>query len=161
MIRQTNDVSPEPSPLATARRAPQTLARLAKQVEVALAGADLSLSQYRTLVFLSAVDAEMASALASKLDISRPSVTALVDGLEARGLVERTAAKGDRRRVEHRLTPAGEAALAAADRAVGDWLDAIAAHLDPADRAAAFEGLAAWADALDRARHALLAGADG
>ena len=87
---------------------------------MALAEVDLSLAQYRSLVFLSEVDAAAASALAAKLDVSRPSITSMIDGLVARGFVERRPTMSDRRKVAHHLTPYGEAALAGADAAGGD-----------------------------------------
>ena len=61
-------------------RAGRVGARLARQVEVGLAQVELSLSQYRTLMFLDEGSAA-ASALADHLAVSRPSVTAVVDGL--------------------------------------------------------------------------------
>jgi DNA-binding MarR family transcriptional regulator len=100
----------------------RTIARLARQVERALTGVELSLAQYRVLAFLSEVDSALASALARRLDVSRPSITTLVDGLAGRGLVERRPASDDRRQVEHRLTKAGERALQAADEAVDERL---------------------------------------
>ena len=90
------------------------LARLSRIVENALGDDDLSLSQYRLLAFLAQGD-WAASALADKLDVSRPSITGLVDGLVKRGLVERRPSTDDRRRIDHVLTPAGKAALAEAD----------------------------------------------
>jgi long-chain acyl-CoA synthetase len=130
----------------------RTLARLAKQVEVALAQVDLSLSQYRVLVYLSEADGAAASALAIRLDVSRPSVTALIDGLETRGLVARRVAAEDRRRVEHRLTPAGETALARADAAVAGRLDVIVDQIDDRRAQAAVLGVEHWGDALTLAR---------
>jgi long-chain acyl-CoA synthetase len=135
----------------------RTLARLAKQVEMALGGSDLSLSQYRVLVFLSEFDAAAASALATRLDVSRPSVTALVDGLEARGLVERHPSANDRRRVEHHLTVDGKRALATADRAIGERLDILVGRLDDDQAEPAVTGIEIWGDALGRARAAYLA----
>lgn len=135
----------------------RTIARLARHVEKALVEVELSLPQYRVLVFLSEVDSAMASALASRLDVSRPSITTLVDGLVSRGLVERRPARDDRRRVEHRLTAAGERALNAADDAVDQRLAQLGERLDARDARVAFSGLAAWRTALTRAREALLA----
>jgi long-chain acyl-CoA synthetase len=143
---------PEPSSAAPGR----TVARLARHVEKALADVELSLAQYRVLVFLSEVDSAMASALASRLDVSRPSITALVDGLAARGLVERRPARDDRRRVEHRLTAAGERALHAADHAVDRRLTQLTDLLDRQQAREASTGLSAWRVALTRAREALL-----
>jgi len=82
------------------------LARLARQVEVGLATVDLSLAQYRFLALL-AEGSSAASALASGLTVSRPSVTAVADGLVSRGLVERRADGDDRRVVGHTLTAKG------------------------------------------------------
>ncbi|MEK7848888.1 MAG: MarR family transcriptional regulator [Chloroflexota bacterium] len=47
------------------------------------------------------------SHLSLRLKVSRPTVTSVVDGLVARGLVERMAEPGDRRRVKLSLTPEG------------------------------------------------------
>jgi long-chain acyl-CoA synthetase len=102
----------------------RTIARLARQVECAVATVDLTLSQYRVLGILGE-GREAASALADKLAVSRPSVTGVVDGLVARGLVRRGQADGDRRRVDIDLTDSGRALLAAADGAVDARLDRI------------------------------------
>ena len=103
-------------------------ARLARQVEVGLSQIDLTLSQYRTLMFLDEGWAA-ASVLADHLAVTRPSVTAVVDGLVARGLVERKPHESDRRRIEHRLTEQGRQVLCQADRAVEARLREIAGHL--------------------------------
>lgn len=108
-------------PRAAARcitpHAGHTLARLARQIELAVATVDLTLSQYRVLAILGD-GCEAASALAEKLAVSRPSVTGVVDGLVARGLVRRDHIAGDRRRIDIGLTDAGRLVLAAADAAV-------------------------------------------
>ena len=61
---------------------------MARHVELAVATVDLTLSQYRVLGTLGD-GREAASGLAQKLAVSRPSVTGVVDGLVARGLVRR------------------------------------------------------------------------
>ena len=130
------------------------LARLAKQIELGLATVDLSPPQYRVLVSLAEGKAA-ASALADRLAVSKPSVTAVVDGLVERGLVERRHEVADRRRVAHELTPAGRRLLIAADEAVDTRLETIASHLDDADEeAAAMSGFDVWRRALDAARDA-------
>ncbi len=140
------------------RRAGRAVAWLAKQVEVALAGADLTLAQYRVLGLL-AEGSAISSAISERLAVRPPSVTVLVDGLVARGLVDRTADTGDRRRVPVAVTPAGRDALAAADAAVGARLVEIAAWLGDGDGGrGAVEDLARWSGAL-AARH--LAGQGG
>jgi DNA-binding MarR family transcriptional regulator len=123
-------------------------ARLAKHVDGALAHIELSLPQYRVLVIL-AKGSAAASALASRLAVSPPSVTALVGGLVSRGLVERQAVSGDRRRVDHVLTDDGRRVLAEADAAVNRRLDEVAAYLPPAERTRAIAGLHLWHKAMD------------
>lgn len=134
-------------------------ARLARQVDVGLSEVDLSLPQYRILMFL-AEGSVAASALADSLAVSRPSVTAVVDGLVSRGLVERRHDEGDRRRVGHALTDDGRRLLAEADRAVDARLCEIAKFLPvDTDAEAAFEGLERWRHALDAFRAARKGGA--
>jgi long-chain acyl-CoA synthetase len=161
VIRQTNDVTVEPSgdsPVTV--EGARALARLAKSAEMALGGVDLSLPQYRVLIFLADHDAAAASALAARLDVTRPTITAIVDGLVARGFVERRPAQDDRRRVEHHLTAAGEQVLHDGDQAVIARLGSVAAHLDPEEVTQAAAGLERWGDGLNRARAAFLHEAD-
>ena len=101
-----------------------TIARLARHVELAVASVDLTLSQYRVLSILGE-GREAASALAEKLAVSRPSVTGVVDGLVARGLVRRDQGDGDRRRVDVDLTESGRELLVAADLAVDQRMERI------------------------------------
>jgi long-chain acyl-CoA synthetase len=119
-----------------------------------LAQVDLSLSQYRTLMLLDEGTAA-ASFLADSMAVSRPSVTAVVDGLVSRGLVERKHDDDDRRRVEHRLTEQGRRVLCAADGAVEARLREIAGHLPNEEQTAeAFAGLELWRSGLDAFRAA-------
>lgn len=130
----------------------RVIARLARQVELAVATVELTLSQYRALSSL-ADGKEAASVLADKLAVSRPSVTGVVDGLVGRGLVERHHDDGDRRRIGLDLTPAGRRVLAAADREIARRLNEVASY----GTGATFEPLAPWKEALDAyraARHA-------
>ena len=129
------------------------VARLARVMETALGEADLSPSQYRVLSFLSEDGANAAAtALAGRMAVSKPSITALVDGLVQRGLVERRPSEDDRRRVQHVLTPIGLEALDRADAAVNAQLEQLIGFLEPDERAAAGPGLAQWGEALVRAR---------
>jgi long-chain acyl-CoA synthetase len=124
------------------------LARLSRIVEHALVGEDLTLPQYRLLAFLAQGD-WAASALADRLDVSRPSITALVDALVRRGLVERRTGTDDRRRVEHVLTPDGRTALHAADRRADDALAGVLGELDPTVAADAHRALCSLQEAMD------------
>jgi long-chain acyl-CoA synthetase len=122
----------------------RTAAWLAKQVEIGLATADLSAPQYRALGFLDESSA-VSSDLAERLAVRPPSVTAIVDGLVARGLVERRHVVSDRRLVDHVLTDSGRQALDTADAAVAGRLSEIAACLDTTEETErAFDGLVAW-----------------
>jgi DNA-binding MarR family transcriptional regulator len=120
---------------------------LARQVESVLAEHDLTLAQYRLLALLDERP-EMASALAEKLTVSRPSVTTVVDGLAARGLVERSHDTTDRRRVNHVLTKAGAAVLRQAEEAVEAGLRAVLDQLDPSGAHDIAAGLGALGDTL-------------
>jgi long-chain acyl-CoA synthetase len=132
-------------------------ARLGRAVENALATVDISLPQYRMLVFLSEGGPAAASALAGKLGVSRPSVTALVDGMVARGWVERSTDPVDRRRVAHGVTDEGLLALARADEVVEARLAELARSIpDPERRAVAYAGLAEWEAAMNAERDAKL-----
>jgi len=135
--REVVGVSRPPEVDSEVGAAPGTYGRaaawLSKQVELALVGVGLSLPQYRILGLLGE-GAAMPSALAERLTVARPTVTAVVDGLEARGLVERAPGPlTDRRRVTHTLTPEGRRLLARADGAVDARLADIAASLDGAE----------------------------
>ena len=135
-------------PIEVATRA---AARLSKTVERALEEVDLSLPQYRLMVLL-ADGSAVATALARRLTVSRPSITALADGLVERGFVERLPDARDRRCVTHSLTPAGRTALGRGDLSIRDRLEATVSHLPVRKRRAAVDGLALWLEALDTAR---------
>jgi long-chain acyl-CoA synthetase len=126
----------------------RTAAWLAKQVEIGLGTVDLSLPQYRILGLLDE-QSTASSDLAQRLAVRPPTVTAVVDGLVARGLVERHPVAGDRRRVDHMLTPAGRDVLDAADAAVESRLREVTDAMDdPEATEEAFAGLARWRRAL-------------
>jgi long-chain acyl-CoA synthetase len=84
--------------------------------------------------------------------VRRPSITALIDGLVARGLVDRRQEDADRRRVALRLTDEGTRTLAEADRAVDEYLIAIAGHLPDKEEAMALRSLELWARAMVESR---------
>jgi DNA-binding MarR family transcriptional regulator len=86
----------------------------AKAVQASLSGPfearhGLSLSEVDTLANLSVAPegALRMSQISAALVTNRPAVTRLVDGLEAKGLVERRALPGDRRAVKAAITEAG------------------------------------------------------
>jgi long-chain acyl-CoA synthetase len=143
--------SAETSPVsggAPRRPVGRSAAWLAKQVELALAGVDLSLPQYRVLGLL-AEGSAMSSALAARLAVRPPSITAVVDGLVTRGLVTRRRTEDDRRRVPLAITAKGERLLAAADSATESRLGAIACCLSDAEAGARLlDDLELWRQAV-------------
>ena len=134
-------------------RVAQVIARLARHEEVALSHVGLSPAQYRVLSFLDGGPSN-AAALARKLAVSPPSLTTVVDGLVARGLVERRHDPHDRRRVGHRLTDEGTRALEEADRIVEERLQEVLGYVSPRFAERALRGLEAWQMPLDRWRAA-------
>ena len=130
---------------------------LAKSIEVALHEVDLSPSQYRLLIFLAEAPAA-ATVLADKLAVTRPSLTALVDGLAARGFVVREPDPEDRRRVTHQISDAGSAAIDAADTSIQDRLTTWLGSRLPEDRVADVNrGLETWHEGMVEARARLVA----
>ncbi len=139
----------DPQVVAAARAA----AKLARQVSIPLGEVDLSLPQYRVLAFLDEGEAAP-SDLAGRLSVSRPSITALMDGLITRGLVERRPDTDDGRRVHHHLTDDGRDTLQRADQAVGDRLVAIGTHMTTGDPDVLIASLARFGEAIRTARAA-------
>ncbi|MCU1373547.1 MAG: MarR family transcriptional regulator [Actinomycetia bacterium] len=136
--------------------AARAAARLTRQVEQAVAAVGLSVSQYRVLAIL-AEERAAAGGLAERLAVRPPSVTSVVDGLVARGLMQRGVDADDRRRQVLEVTPAGERVLAEADEAVAGRLRELADRLDARRADRAMSALCDWNVALDRARDARLA----
>jgi DNA-binding MarR family transcriptional regulator len=131
----TNDDST--AALAAAARA---VAFAARRLERCLG--EMTLPQLRVLTLV-ASSPERANRIAELAAVSRPSLTGLLDGLEARGWVRRVDVVGDRRGVLLEVTTAGTEALASADVAMAGALGQLLDLADPDDRAAVESGLAA------------------
>jgi long-chain acyl-CoA synthetase len=151
MVVESSGVGADPGGTPGTSGSGRVVARLARVVEGALGDVGLSLPQYRLLALL-ADGSSAAAALAERLAVSRPSITALVDGLVHRDYVERRPDPDDRRRVSHTLTGRGRAALDAGDVAVDAAMDRLAGHLPPERVPPAHAALADWGAALDAAR---------
>lgn len=115
-------------------------ARLAKVSGSALAEVDLTLAQYRVLVFLDRGE-RPASHVATLLDVAPSTVTSVVDGLCARGLVERGEDLRDRRRVVLSLTALGATQLDRGDRVVAERLGRLLQRLSDQDADTVLVGL--------------------
>jgi DNA-binding MarR family transcriptional regulator len=137
----------------------RALLRLSKQAESTLGEFQLSIAQYRVLDRLVGGHAAGKS-LADWLAVRPPTVTVIVDGLVARGLVARELDPTDRRRVTHRLTDAGRTVFETASAAIAAKLNRVAAHAEtPDDAHTMVAGLGLWNSALARAASAPAAGA--
>lgn len=112
----------------------------------ALAPWDLSPHQARALRVISEHDGVRLSDLAEALRIAPRSATEVADGLQERGLVERTPDPGDRRAVLLRLTDGGRRIRAEVDRARAADNEVLFARLSPDDRAALTRLLTALLD---------------
>lgn len=128
----------------------RAVARLARLIE--RADTDLSLPQYRVLAMVAAGD-ERATRLASRLNLAKPTITAMVESLVERGLIRREEVAGDRRAVGLRITAAGEAALESAEVAMMARVMPVLDRLDDSERALV---LAAF-DAVERSLDAAVA----
>src|SRR5260370_22534926 len=95
----------------------------------------LTLSQLRALDFLANNPDAALSAVADYVGLALPSTSALVDGLVRRGLVARLDAPEDRRRLQLRLTGAGNRALCTALAVAQAALAPRFAALAPRERA--------------------------
>ncbi|MGQ0569312.1 MAG: MarR family winged helix-turn-helix transcriptional regulator [Armatimonadota bacterium] len=117
---------------------------------------NLSVPQFRTLMFLHRHEGTSLSDAAEHLELALPSVSKLIDGLVVRGVVARSHHTGDRRRVTLALTPAGRQILQLAREAAHAYLAGMLAPLPPPERAALARGMRALRIALkpDQAQRA-------
>jgi DNA-binding MarR family transcriptional regulator len=74
-------------------------------------GADLSVPQFRSLLFLQRTPGAALRRVAEHLGLTPPTVSIMIHGLVERGLVERPDSAADRRRAELRLTARGDALI--------------------------------------------------
>ncbi len=119
----------------------------------------LSIPQFRTLMFLRRREGSSLSDAAEHLGLALPSVSKLIDGLVARGMVRRRPHPGDRRRMTLALTGDGREALQAAREATQAHLAAVLARLPAAERATVAAAMRALRKvfAPDREQHAVRA----
>lgn len=109
---------------------------------------DMTLAQFRVLSVV-ASSPERASRIAERADMSRPSLSGLLDGLASRGWVERRVVAGDRRGVRLEVTPNGHAALRRAQAAVSEAMAAILVDVPFDERDAVRRALVVLARAFD------------
>lgn len=103
--------------------------------------ADLSVPQFRVLVFLARSDGASLSDVAAHLGLTPPTTSVMVDGLVSRGLVARQANPDDRRRITLGLTATGQAAMASAQQITRNRLAERLAELPDAERLAIVQAM--------------------
>jgi DNA-binding MarR family transcriptional regulator len=108
---------------------------------------EMTLPQLRVLSLV-ASSPERANRIAERAAVSRPSLTGILDGLEARGWVRRVDVVGDRRGVLLEVTGAGTEALRQAEHAMTGALDGVLDAADPAGRRTIIAGLTALGQVL-------------
>ncbi len=131
-------------PSVAAVNAVRALARASRVIE--RASAPLSLPDYRVLAAVVSGEAR-ASRLADRLAIGKPAISASVDSLCKRGLLERSLVEGDQRATALSLTADGLAIFAYVEAAMAGRLAALA-ELTP-DPARMLEALAWLGEAIE------------
>lgn len=131
-----------PGPLAV--EAVQSLTRASKILERASGG--LSLAHYRVLAAVAAGDAR-ASRVAARLALGKPTVSASVEALSARGLLVRSGVACDQRAVQLSLTAAGATVLESAQLSMTSALEDLAARTGRRDEV--ISALVALGSAID------------
>ena len=124
----------------------RALATGARAIERVLG--DMTLAQFRVLSVV-ASSPERASRIAERADMSRPSLSGLLDGLASRGWVERRVVADDRRGVRLEVTPQGHAALRRARAAVSEAMAAILVDVPCDERDGVRRALVVLARAFD------------
>jgi DNA-binding MarR family transcriptional regulator len=109
----------------------------------------ISLAQSRLLRVLARDGALPAGQLAARLGISAASGTQLIDGLESRGLLERTRSDNDRRSVTIELTAAGQERAVQAREQHRRLFESALADLSPDELEAGVDVLGRCATYLD------------
>ena len=121
------------------RKSPGYLLRCAHQFSVAIVAEhltplNLTSVQFATLVALNDHPGVDATRLAAMINFDRPTLTGVIDRLEAKGLLQRQPDPNDRRARLLYLTEEGQTMLAAADRAAHESRDVLLDPLPPAER---------------------------
>jgi DNA-binding MarR family transcriptional regulator len=99
-------------------------------------GFEMSIPQFRALIFLDRYEGASLSGVASHIGITLPSASKIVDGLVERGLATRRTSADDRRHIELRPTAEGRRRVQAAIRSAQEYLSAILKGLSDSDRKA-------------------------
>ena len=104
---------------------------------------DLTVPQFRTLMFLHRHTGASLSDVADHMGLTLPSMSKVVDGLVARGLVARQTPPEDRRRVSLTLTASGQVTLQSARTATQACLAEALKTLSEAQRTSIIDAMRA------------------
>jgi DNA-binding MarR family transcriptional regulator len=107
----------------------------------------MTLPQYRVLTLITN-SPDRASRIAQAADVTRPSLTGLLDGLVAKGWVARSDVDGDRRGVSLAITAEGSKAYNEAQAAMGAAIQELLGGADTKTARRALDGLVALHEAL-------------
>lgn len=110
----------------------------------------LTTAQLRVLFLLRAEPGVTSGELASRVSVTPPTITGVVDRLVRLGLVRREDDASDRRLVRNFLTSDGQDACGRLERGAGVFIRRILVEIPEADLAALVTGLTALAAAYDR-----------
>ena len=115
-------------------------------------GGDLSVPQFRTLIFLSRHEGTSLSQVAEHIGLTLPSMSSIIDGLVARGLATRETHPNDRRRMALALTTRGQATLRSALGATETYLRGVFATLPSNERAIVVQSMRTLRPAFSQGR---------
>ncbi len=101
---------------------------------------DLSVPQFRALVFTNRNPGTALSPLADHLGLTLPSTSKMVDHLVLQGYLDRQSSRQDRRKLTLQITPQGKSILEASYQATQRQLQALFENLSAKER----EGLLAY-----------------
>jgi DNA-binding MarR family transcriptional regulator len=124
-------VTSSPDAPTTTVQAVRALARASRLLE--RTSQEASLAHYRVLSAIAEGD-ERASRIASRLAVGKPAISATVDSLCERGLLERSAVQGDQRVAALRLTDEGARLLARVEGAMVALVDDLCARTPDAQQ---------------------------
>ena len=127
----------------------EIMPRVLKAVRVAVKNrpaSDLTVPQFRTLIFVHQHAGASLSEAAEFLGLSLPSASKLVDGLVKRSILVRQSATEDRRRMTLRLTRKGDALLSGAQDTVRRHLAGLLSQLNEPTLGSLAEALAVLQD---------------
>lgn len=116
-------------------------------------GGDVSVPQFRTLLFLSSHEDASLSEVAEHIGLTLPSMSKTIDMLVARRLATRETHPGDRRRMTLALTTRGRATLRSALEATEAFLRELFRTLPSSERATIIEAMQALRPLFSQARN--------